>query len=138
MYGGSGFLLLSGTQIFYTTHTSDMLNITSLSFNTYSTRACWIRDDARDFKKPRRQRKRKRLLEYNFALLVLLRDYSNSFNLYSVAELSGNRTGGNGVQVETEKENINRRVFTLSTKLLIWSFQIVAWQSTAKEMYQNL
>ena len=40
--------------------------------------------------------------KYNFALLVQLRDYSNSFNLYNVAELSSNRTGGNGVQVETE------------------------------------
>ena len=38
-----------------------------------------------------------------FSLVVLLRDYSNSFNLYNVAELSSNRTGGNGVQVDTEK-----------------------------------
>ena len=40
------------------------------------------------------------------ALLVLLRDYSNSFNLYNVAELSTNRTAGNGVQVETEIKKI--------------------------------
>ena len=40
--------------------------------------------------------------KYKFALLVLLGDYSNSFTLYNVAELSSNRTGGNGVQVETE------------------------------------
>ena len=37
-----------------------------------------------------------------FALLVLLRDYSNSFNLFSVAELSSNRTGGNGIQGQTK------------------------------------
>lgn len=40
--------------------------------------------------------------KYKFALLVLLSDYSNSFNLYNVAELFSNRTGGKGVQVETE------------------------------------
>ena len=43
--------------------------------------------------------------KFKFALLVLLRDYSNSFNLYNVVEQSSNRTGGNGVQVETEIEN---------------------------------
>ena len=32
-----------------------------------------------------------------FALLVLLRDFSNLFNLYNVAELSSNRAGGNGI-----------------------------------------
>ena len=43
--------------------------------------------------------------KYKFALRVL-RDYSNSFNLYNVAELSSNRTGGNGIQVETEIKKI--------------------------------
>ena len=42
--------------------------------------------------------------KYKFALLVLLHDYSNSFNLYDVAKLSSNKTGGNGVQVQTENE----------------------------------
>ena len=56
-----------------------------------------------DFKKPRRQWQRKRGLKYKFALLIL-RDYSNSFNSYNVAELSRNRKVGNGVQVETEKK----------------------------------
>ena len=51
-----------------------------------------------------------------FALLVLFRDYANSFNLYNVAELSSNRKGGNGIQVETENENC----------------------TVGKEMYQNL
>ena len=37
-------------------------------------------------------------------LLVLLRDYSDSLNFYNVAELSSNRTGRNGHQVETEDE----------------------------------
>ena len=32
-----------------------------------------------------------------FASLVQLRDYSNSFNLYNVAELSSNRIGRNAV-----------------------------------------
>ena len=49
--------------------------------------------------------KRHLKIQYKFALLVLLFDYSNSFNLYSVAEVSSNRTGGNGVQVERENEN---------------------------------
>ena len=35
----------------------------------------------------------------------LLRNYSNSFNLYRVAELSSNRIDGIGVQVGTENEN---------------------------------
>ena len=42
--------------------------------------------------------------KYKFALHVLLCVYSNSFDLYNVAQLSNNRTGGNGVQVETEIE----------------------------------
>ena len=50
--------------------------------------------DIRDFKKQR---------ELKFTLLEL-RDCSNSFNLYDVAELSSNRAGRNGVQVETENK----------------------------------
>ena len=42
--------------------------------------------------------------KYEFASLALLRNYSNSFNLYNVAELSRNRTCGNGVQAEAENE----------------------------------
>ena len=37
-----------------------------------------------------RQRQRTRHLNYNCALLLLLREYSNSFNLYNVGEVSGN------------------------------------------------
>ena len=43
-------------------------------------------------------------MKYEFGLLVLLRDYYNSFDLFNLAELSSNRTGGNGIQVETENE----------------------------------
>ena len=39
-----------------------------------------------------------------YALLVVLRGYSNSFNLYNVAER--NRIGRSGVQAETENENL--------------------------------
>ena len=39
-----------------------------------------------------------------FALLVVLRGYSNLFNLYNVAELSWNRIGRSGVQAETDNE----------------------------------
>ena len=35
-----------------------------------------------------------------------LHAYSNSYNFYNVAELSSNRTGGNGLQVSTENENL--------------------------------
>ena len=34
----------------------------------------------------------------------LLCDYSNSYNLFNVAEPCSKRTGGKGVQVETENE----------------------------------
>ena len=39
-----------------------------------------------------------------FALLVLLRDNSNSFNLNNVAELLRNRTDTKGVQAEAENK----------------------------------
>ena len=42
------------------------------------------------------------------ALLVVLRGYSNSFNLYNVADLSWNRIGRNGVQTETENGKFSR------------------------------
>ena len=55
--------------------------------------------DIRDVKK---STPTKTPLENISELVALLRDYSNSCNLYSVAELSSDRTGGNCVQVETE------------------------------------
>ena len=42
--------------------------------------------------------------KYNFALLLLLRDYPNSFNLYNVDEVSGNYIDKNDVQVRKENE----------------------------------
>ena len=44
--------------------------------------------------------------KYKFMLPVLLCAYSNSFNFYNVAELSSHRTGGNGLQVSTENDNL--------------------------------
>ena len=44
--------------------------------------------------------------KYKFVLLVLLCAYSKSFNFYNMAELSSNRTDGNGLQVNTENENL--------------------------------
>ena len=85
----------------------------------------------RDFKKQRRQRQRKRDLKYKFALLVLLRDYSNSFNLYNVAELFSNRKVGNGVQVETENEKIN--VMCSRSPQNLELLVISRWPSTAKK-----
>ena len=67
--------------------------------------------DSRNFKQPRRQQERKRRLKIDkFASLQLLRNYSISFNLYNVAELSSNRKGENGTQVEIENEK-----FTVTT-----------------------
>ena len=40
--------------------------------------------------------------KYKLALLVLLCACSKSFNFYNVAELSSNKTGGNGLQVSTK------------------------------------
>ena len=61
-----------------------------------------------DFTQPRRQRRRKLNVtwKYKFVLPVLLCAYSNLFNFCNVAELSSNRTGGNGLQVSTENENL--------------------------------
>ena len=56
----------------------------------------------KNFKKTRQQHQRERRLK--FTLLVLLRDYSNSFNLYSMAALSSNSKCGKSVQVETDNE----------------------------------
>ena len=53
----------------------------------------------------REQRQQKRHWKYNFTFPELLRNYSNSFNLYNVAELSRNRIVRKGVQVKTENKN---------------------------------
>ena len=59
--------------------------------------------------------------------LVLLCD-SNSFNLYNVAKLSSNRTGGNGIQVETE----NGKFTIVSCSCSTQNLEFVVWPSTAK------
>ena len=52
----------------------------------------------------RRQRQRKRRLKIYVRVTCTHRGYSNSFNLYNVAELSWNRIGRSDVQAETENE----------------------------------
>ena len=42
--------------------------------------------------------------KYKFPFLELSRDYSNSFNLYNVAELSRNRIGRDSVLVKKENK----------------------------------
>ena len=42
--------------------------------------------------------------KYNFALLLLLRDYSNSFNLYNMGEVFWNSIDKNAVQVTKKNE----------------------------------
>ena len=44
--------------------------------------------------------------KYKFALLLLLPDYSNSSNLYNMAELSSNRTGGNDFKLRQRIKNL--------------------------------
>ena len=60
--------------------------------------------------------------KYKFALLVLLRNYSNSFNLYNVAEQFRNRSGRSGVLHKTLNLVISCCCFA----------------EDGKEMYQNL
>ena len=57
--------------------------------------------------------------------LYPLRDYSNSFNLFNVAELFSNRTGGNGLLVSTENEKftvMHSQVLHKTLNLVISSF----------------
>ena len=60
-----------------------------------------------------------------FALLVVLRGYSNSFNLFNVAKLSWNRIGRSGVQAEIENATFAFHELTFSTKPRIWSFYVI-------------
>ena len=70
-------------------------------------------------------------------LLVLLCAYSNAFNFYNVAELSSNRTGGNGLQVSTENENLLSRARALH-KTSNLSISSCCLAEDGDEMYQNL
>ena len=66
-------------------------------------------------------------------LLALVIDYSSSFNTCNVAELSSNRTGGNGVQNTTENEKFTVMYSRSPKKPRVWSFQVVLWSSSAKK-----
>ena len=55
--------------------------------------------------------------------------------MYNVAELSSNRTGGNGFQVETENAKIIAHVLQKASNLVI-SHCCLA--ELSEEMYQNL
>ena len=65
------------------------------------------------------ERQRNRHLNNKFALLALLNDYSSSFNLYSVAELSRNRVQNKTVNetfvimCSPSPQNLEFRDFTL-------------------------
>ena len=75
--------------------------------------------------------------KYKFVALVLLCACSNSFNFYNVAELSSNRTGGNGLQVSTENKNLLSCAHALHKTLnLCISRRCLA--EDGDEMYQNL
>ena len=74
-------------------------------------------------------------------LLVLLCTYSNAFNFYNVAELSSNRTGGNGLQVSTENENLPLCAHVLRKtvhKTLNLVISRCCLAEDGDEMYQNL
>ena len=92
----------------------------------------------RDFKKLQRQPLRNVTWKYNFALVVLLRDYSNSYNLYNVAEPSSDRIGGNGVYVETENEKFTVVCsFSFFHKTLNLAISLCFLAKFGEEMYQN-
>ena len=72
--------------------------------------------------------------KYMLALLVVLRGYSNSFNLYNVAKLSWNRIGRSGVQAETENEKNCRLVLMFSTNLKISYFKLLFCQGRKRNL----
>ena len=64
--------------------------------------------------------------------------YSNSLNSYILAELSRNKTGGNGVQVKTEiKTEVYRHVLTFSINLNS-AISCCYLAEDDEELYQNL
>ena len=73
-------------------------------------------------------------LENIMSVLFVLCDYSMSFILYNVAKLSStcNRTDGNGVQFETENENLPPCAHVLH-KILNLVVHVVIWPSTVKK-----
>ena len=77
----------------------------------------------RDFKQPGRQRHGTSLKKWIHVHYMLLRDYSNTFNLSNVAELSRSWICRDGVQVQIEKRKFTV-VFTFSIMPWIWSFDV--------------
>ena len=77
------------------------------------------------------------LANINSRLLAVLHDYSNSFNLYNVVELSSNRTGGNGVQVETENEKFTVKC-SRSPQNLEYGHFVLLLAEYGEEMCPNL
>ena len=75
--------------------------------------------------------------KHEFALLVLLCNYSNSFNLYNVDELSSNRTCGKGIQVETENKKITV-MWSRSPQNLQFVMLRCCLAEHGEEMYRNL
>ena len=76
--------------------------------------------------------------KYKFASIVLLQNFSNSFNLYNVTELSRNRTAENCVQVETENDlNLPSRVHVLH-KTLNLVISRCYFAQYGEEIHQNL
>ena len=72
-------------------------------------------------------------------LLVLLCAYSNAFNFYNVAELSSNRTCGNGLQVSIKNENLLSWMCSRSpSESLNWGISRCCLAEDGDEMYQNL
>ena len=73
----------------------------------------------------------------NFALLLLLRDYSSSFNLYNVGEVSGNLIDRNDVQVKKENEKSPSCAHDLH-KTLILVISRCCFADDGKDMYKNI
>ena len=59
-----------------------------------------------------------------------------AFNLYNVAELSSNRTGGNGAQVETENEKFTVMCSSSPQNLEFGHFTLL-FAEHGEKMYQN-
>ena len=91
-----------------------------------------------DFTKPQRQRKQKRHLKIQVRVTCTTSRLFQFVQLiYNVAELSSNRTGGNGLQVSTENENLLSCAHALH-KTLNLSISRCCLAEDGDETYQNL
>ena len=71
------------------------------------------------------------------ALLLLLRDYSNSFDLQNVGVVSRNKNDRNGVQVREENEKFTI-VCSRSPQTLNLVISRCCFADDSKEMYKNM